>query len=532
MRRSRHLNPVAVVVLAVLTVVAITWWATSSQRTMADHAFGDLQRSQLMLAGIAEQEVNLLTFTQVPDPRLIDDSRAARRTYEQALAEQLRQSAKVDDASQLALVREQARLAQRWQRFHDFTLARLRTRAAGAEDPTLDARLTALREFRAANEAFQADIVEQQDEAQQRSALISLGVVVLMGVLFGGGGLALIGRSRTRARKRRAAAEERARAQALFREVLQLAPNEDEAHSVIGAHLAHELPEEADVSLLRRNNSHDRLEVVAYSGTEKLPLPQGSEHPIECLAMKLNRRHDGVDGPDYLRCDLCGMAPGATACSPVLVAGEVIGSVVVNTPGPLDELQHARVAETIDQAAPVLANLRNLAVAETRAATDALTGLPNRRAITENMHRMLAHAGRTLTPLAAVMLDLDHFKQINDIHGHDRGDAVLAAVADVLRSGLRTSDLAGRSGGEEFVVLLNDTGLAGAELVAEKLRVAISELDLPRLDRKVSASFGIAVFPDHATDAETLLRSADRALYAAKRGGRNRVETVESVTAT
>jgi len=126
--------------------------------------------------------------------------------------------------------------------------------------------------------------------------------------------------------------------------------------------------------------------------------------------------------------------------------------------------------------------------------------------------------------MAAILLDLDHFKQVNDTFGHEEGDAVLASVGDVLSSTVRTSDFVGRSGGEEFVALLPETSAAGALEVAEKLRAAIAAVKLTRVDRAITASFGVAVHPDAAGDAETLLRLADRALYAAKGAGRNRVE--------
>jgi diguanylate cyclase (GGDEF)-like protein len=130
--------------------------------------------------------------------------------------------------------------------------------------------------------------------------------------------------------------------------------------------------------------------------------------------------------------------------------------------------------------------------------------------------------------MAVLLLDLDHFKQINDTYGHDRGDAVLAAVGEVLANALRTSDFVGRNGGEEFVALLPDTGVDGALEAAEKLRTAIGRLTLPGIDRPVTASVGAAVYPHTAADAESLLRLADRALYAAKAGGRNRSQLADT----
>jgi diguanylate cyclase (GGDEF)-like protein len=132
----------------------------------------------------------------------------------------------------------------------------------------------------------------------------------------------------------------------------------------------------------------------------------------------------------------------------------------------------------------VLGNLRTLAIAENHASTDALTGLPNRRALQDTLKRMVAHAGRTLEPLAALAVDLDHFKQVNDRHGHDKGDEVLAAVGALLDESLRASDFASRAGGEEFCVLLPSTDLAGALEIAEKLRAAIARVEVPGVDRE------------------------------------------------
>jgi diguanylate cyclase (GGDEF)-like protein len=176
----------------------------------------------------------------------------------------------------------------------------------------------------------------------------------------------------------------------------------------------------------------------------------------------------------------------------------------------------------------VIANLRNLAIAELRAATDALTGLANNRAVGDTLNRMAAQAGRSKAPLSAIMFDLDHFKRVNDIHGHAKGDEVLATVAAVVQSGVRESDFLGRYGGEEFVALLPDTSRDGGAQLAEKLRQAIEQLEIPDLDRRLSASFGVATLPGDAMNGEQLLRAADRALYAAKNAGRNRVEVVRS----
>jgi diguanylate cyclase (GGDEF)-like protein len=211
---------------------------------------------------------------------------------------------------------------------------------------------------------------------------------------------------------------------------------------------------------------------------------------------------------------------------PSLVSGRMIGSVLVVHERALDGSGHKQLRDAVVGAAPVIANLRTLAIAEVRASTDSLTGLANSRNVHETLKRMVAHAQRSETPLAAILFDLDHFKQINDRFGHAKGDEVLAAVGAVAAATLRVSDFVGRYGGEEFVALLPDTGREDAMAVAEKLRDAISRITLRDIDAPISASLGVAMLPDEAETADELIRTADRALYTAKARGRNRVESV------
>jgi diguanylate cyclase (GGDEF)-like protein len=131
------------------------------------------------------------------------------------------------------------------------------------------------------------------------------------------------------------------------------------------------------------------------------------------------------------------------------------------------------------------------------------------------------------------MLDLDHFKLINDQYGHQQGDEVLELVADVLRDFSRDIDAPARYGGEELAVILPQTDSEGAEQLAERMREAIDRLQVPRVDGagvlRLQASFGVAAVPETAADREGLIAAADAALYRAKRGGRNRVERAKGV---
>lgn len=142
--------------------------------------------------------------------------------------------------------------------------------------------------------------------------------------------------------------------------------------------------------------------------------------------------------------------------------------------------------------------------------------------VADTLKRMVAQANRSITPLAAAMLDLDHFKQINDRCGRSKGDEVLAAVGAALNASLRANDFAGRYGGEEFLILLPETNIDGALLVAEKIRTAIASISIPGVERDITASIGIADLLEHAGNSTGLIHEADRALYASKAAERNR----------
>jgi two-component system, cell cycle response regulator len=161
-----------------------------------------------------------------------------------------------------------------------------------------------------------------------------------------------------------------------------------------------------------------------------------------------------------------------------------------------------------------------------QATTDSLTGIANRRTILETLGRELERSRRAGTSCAVVFVDLDHFKRVNDTHGHAAGDAVLRQAASTMRSTLRPYDLLGRYGGEEFVVVLPGCDAAGARAVAERLRGTVSAAPtvVGELSLSVTCSVGVAVGGGASgADRERLLAAADAALYRAKEAGRDRV---------
>jgi len=154
---------------------------------------------------------------------------------------------------------------------------------------------------------------------------------------------------------------------------------------------------------------------------------------------------------------------------------------------------------------------------------DSLTGLYNRTYFFTALEREIARGDRSGRAFCLVMLDLDDLKAINDRFGHISGDQVLRAVADIVRSGVRKIDVAARYGGDEFVALLPETDPTGGWVLAEKVRLMVAEQGLPGVDPGPTVSVGVVSYPADGRSADALLVSADRAMYASKRGGKNRV---------
>jgi diguanylate cyclase (GGDEF)-like protein len=208
---------------------------------------------------------------------------------------------------------------------------------------------------------------------------------------------------------------------------------------------------------------------------------------------------------------------------PLTASGERFGTLEL-VGGSFSEEQRMNAASLAAHAVVALENARLHGMVERQALVDGLTGLANRRAASDALHAEVARAERLETPLSVVLADLDEFKEVNDVHGHAVGDEVLRVVAEVLRETLRESDVAGRWGGEEFLLLLPGADEEGAAQLAERVRVALAARGIPSAPGlRVTASFGVAEYAGE-TNSEQLLEAADGALYRAKRAGKDRVE--------
>ena len=509
--------------LAVLLCAGAALAANRIEHAATARAGDRTQSSQLLLTSLLTQEDGAAGYLTTGAMDLLDRSRDGATAFAAAVNRARRLDA--GSASLQAQLTALGDDAHRWQAGIAAEVAR---RQAIGRPPT--ARQAAadrdgLSTVRARYLAYSARVSQVDHHAVTDAAWLAAGLVAAVALALACAAVALTRRAQLRERSRTARLAE-------LRELLQVSDSEAESRQLLLRHLQRLLPD-AGAAVLTRRESEDRLEPTFGERVATTPLTGlalGQLRSDACLAVRLGRAHERDPGSDatepLVRCDTCGRLGGDVACEPLQVNGRTLGAVLVARDGALDADRRGQLRESVALAAPILAVQRSLELAERRAASDPLTNLPNRRAADEALTRLSAQAGRTVTPLAAVLVDLDHFKQVNDRHGHAQGDRALSEVARVLAAGVRASDFVARYGGEEFLVLAPDTDRRGAADLAEKLRDAIAHTTLPVIG-PMTASIGVAALPEDAVDPGALLRRADRALYAAKALGRNRVQEAE-----
>jgi diguanylate cyclase (GGDEF)-like protein len=291
------------------------------------------------------------------------------------------------------------------------------------------------------------------------------------------------------------------------------------------------------VIVFKLNNSENFLEAAATL----VPLPKevGAwpviEEPHNCKAVRTGRhfRVNDVSAEPLCPSEFVLPTEGSYYCGPLIAGGIIIGSVRMEAAKDLWTPERERLVESyLSGAASALSNLRLLGTMKQQANIDVLTGLYNRRFLEDYARKLFAMARRRAQPVGLIMMDLDHFKNFNDVYGHEIGDRILRHFAKTVTTCMRETNLAARYGGEEFVVLLPDTGARSCALVAERIRKAVMVMVVPsNTDRPlppVSVSMGIAVFPEHGQTLDEVIQASDKALYESKRGGRNRVTVYAS----
>jgi diguanylate cyclase (GGDEF)-like protein len=303
---------------------------------------------------------------------------------------------------------------------------------------------------------------------------------------------------------------------------LEMAETEVDVLDVLERTLHRSVPD-LSTELLLADNSHSHLErmLVASPDGESLGCPVAEPH--QCVAARSSRTMVFSDSEEIDACPKLRDRPGGPCfgvCVPVAIAGRSVG--VLHIAGPIghepDDDVVTRVESMSHLVGTRLAMVRVLSEREFQASTDPLTGLLNRRML-ENHARALRLQRRHFT---VAMGDLDLFKKLNDTHGHDTGDRALRAFSGVLRATLREEDLAGRYGGEEFLILLPDCDPPAAHAVLERVRVDLGPTILQGGLPTFTVSFGVAA-DDPDVPLDEIVARADAALYQAKEAGRDRI---------
>jgi diguanylate cyclase (GGDEF)-like protein len=288
----------------------------------------------------------------------------------------------------------------------------------------------------------------------------------------------------------------------------------------------------AAVTLLRKGGEHE-ICAVSGEGADEL-VGKTFRDATGLVGMVVHNRHPL---PYRGQCDtdvqvlftkgLEGPKLPSILVLPLLVHRDVLGTLILgsNEPGGFGPDVRLILQVLARHVSVSLANARMVKRLEELATTDGLTGLLNKRALTEMARHKLRSAQRFGKPLSVLVCDLDHFKKVNDNYGHDVGDRVIVGFADVLLRTKRETDAVGRFGGEEFVVVCEQTDPDGAELLAKRIRQELAATTFVTKDGTlcVTCSVGVATYPQGGKDWEELFKATDEALYASKRAGRDRV---------
>jgi diguanylate cyclase (GGDEF)-like protein len=335
------------------------------------------------------------------------------------------------------------------------------------------------------------------------------------------------------------ALEDRARESVLLtsaRDELQLCTDVAQVYESSAKSISR-LLEETSGSLCLIDNSRQLVEAVSCweSGGRKSQL-EDFHSPESCCGLRSGQPRWRQPGVSEIQCAHFGDNPPAYyLCMPIMAHGNTLGMLYVQCPG-VDVVEQVNqrmdgLRQLVQLVGMAVATLNLRTKLENQSIRDSLTGLFNRHFMQISLDRELSRASRRKQVLAVFMLDLDHFKQFNDTHGHAAGDTALRAFANIFRSSIRNDDIACRYGGEEFTIILPDVTPDAACERAEAIRQAVGSLRVPvgeGVYGEFTVSIGMAFYPNDGEAADLLLRRADQALYRAKHLGRNQVALFEA----
>ena len=378
---------------------------------------------------------------------------------------------------------------------------------------------------------------QADDSFRLHEERIRYGTLLVLILQVGGGFLAILGlvyafRSSVteadgRAAAVKAADASRAQVERLFEmaDVLQSATDHIDANAVLKATAGDLLPDFPG-ALYVFNNSRDRLVLSTHWGRGAGEPLSETINPNACWALKRGKPHLNRAEGEKLCCAHHAHDGWTVLEIPMIARGEIVGLMQLFARGADAEARLGTVtglgSALADGMSLALANMALREKLRNQALRDPLTGLYNRRFMEDSLQRFVRLADREQREISLLMVDLDHFKRLNDEHGHAFGDQVLRETASTLLGALRETDIVCRYGGEELVVILPDCPLERAADKAEFLRLRIEELSNTH-GTEISASFGVASLPHTSQSVTDLLSAADAALYRAKQGGRNQV---------
>lgn len=314
-------------------------------------------------------------------------------------------------------------------------------------------------------------------------------------------------------------------------ELLHACDTLDEAYSVIAHSVSQLFPEDSG-ALFILNSSRNLLEAVSFFGR-----PAGIDQvfpPRECWALRRGRQYSVEDLSAGLGCQHLKDSGHGHICLPLMAHGETLGVLHLlagpSKDAPDKELQlgakHGLLLRVAEHISIIVANLRLREILRNLSIRDSLTGLFNRRFMEESLEREYLRAKRSGKSLGIIMFDIDHFKQFNDVFGHDAGDALLRELGAFLKQNIRGSDIVCRYGGEEFIIIMPDTTMETVYQRAEYLREEAGHIQIQYNHQplaSVTLSLGVAMFPEHGLTVQAVVQAADAALYKAKESGRNKV---------